>query len=473
MDSRTKGLPGPRPEGTAGGLGDGALQDAERWHAAAVGVVGRQDVARANGEVERHGLALEEIGRRGWSLLAEDLPLPVAVLRQQALTNNSRWMREFVARTGTKLAPHGKTTMSPQLFVMQMADGAWGLTLATIQQVRVARAAGINRILLANEIVGRSDIAYVLDELQGNPSFDFYCLVDSLDGARRLIDAARARAIGRPLNLLIEIGYQGGRAGCRDIDTAVAVARAAKAAEPHVALRGVEGFEGLHQSLPAAEGEQRVREFLQRIVSTAERIDAEGLFADFAGDEIILSAGGSAFYDLVVDVFAGAQVRNPARLGVVLRSGCYLTHDAGLYERSFNDVKLRSEIAQHIPGKFENALEVWAYVLSVPESRRAILGAGRRDFGHESGMPTPIKHFRPGRDARPVALTGPVGAGWEIAAVNDQHAHVVLPAAGADVRVGDLVALGVSHPCTTFDKWKLLYVVDDDYRVCSAIETFF
>src|SRR5262249_34347503 len=195
-------------------------------------------------------------------------------------------------------------------------------------------------------------------------------------------------------------------------------------------------------------------------------------------NEIILSAGGSAFYDLVVEVFRAARVRDPSRVSVILRSGCYLTHDAGVYERSFREVTQRSEVAQHIPGKFENALEVWAYVISVPEPGRAILGAGRRDFGHDGGPPTPIKHFRPGRNSRPTVLTAAAGtsaaggAGWEIAAVNDQHAHLLLPA-GADVRVGDLFGLGVSHPCTTFDKWQLLYVVDEDYRVCSAIETFF
>ena len=165
----------------------------------------------------RQSIALEQIGSQRWRLLAEDLPLPVATLRLDALANNSRWMREFITRTGVKLAPHGKTTMSPQLFAMQMADGAWGLTLATLHQVRIARAAGIERILLANELIGPRDIAYVLDELNQHPAFDFYCLVDSLEGAHQLMEAAAARAIGRPLKLLIEVGYQGGRAGCRDI----------------------------------------------------------------------------------------------------------------------------------------------------------------------------------------------------------------------------------------------------------------
>ncbi len=408
-------------------------------------------------------VSIEEIARQRWSLLSEDLPLPIAVLRRDALATNSRWMREFITRTGVKLAPHGKTTMSPQLFAMQMADGAWGLTLATMHQVRVARAAGIQRVVLANELIGPSDIAYVLDELQRDPSFDFYCLVDSLEGARRLTGAAQARSIGRPLKLLIEIGYPGGRAGCRDIDTALAIAQALKPSAPHVALCGLEGFEGLHQSLPAAEAERQVRQFLRRIVAAAERIDADGLFGT---EEIILSAGGSAFYDIVVEVFSGAQLRRP--FNVVLRSGCYLTHDAGVYERSFRILNQRSVTAQHVSGGFENALEVWAYVISVPETGRAILGAGRRDFGHDAGMPVPLKHFRPGHDSPPSKL----GGVWEIAAVNDQHAHLLVPAE-SDVRVGDMIGLGVSHPCSTFDKWQVLYIVDDEYRVCSAVQTFF
>jgi D-serine dehydratase len=152
----------------------------------------------------------------------------------------------------------------------------------------------------------------------------------------------------------------------------------------------------------------------------------------------------------------------------VLRSGCYLTHDAGVYERSFGEVRDRSATARGIVGGFRNALEVWAYVLSVPEPGRAILGAGRRDFGHDAGPPRPLKRFRPGRDSAPSAAS----AAWEIAAINDQHAHMAF-APGDEVAVGDMVGLGVSHPCTTFDKWRVLFVVDDDYRVVSAVHTCF
>ena len=406
-------------------------------------------------------LRLSQIGAQGWSLLEQDLPLPAALLRDDALDNNGRWMRDFVRRTGAQLAPHGKTTLSPQLFARQIADGAWGITLSTAQHVKVALAADVKRILLASEPIGPTEIAYLLDELRADPGLELLCLADSVEGVRRLETAAAAHPIGRPVEVLLEVGYPGGRAGCRTLDDALQVARAISASA-HLALRGVEGFEGLHQFLPADEAATKVAEFLRTQVDIAQRLDAEGLFEG----RPILTAGGSAFYDLVMRAFMAARLSQPPE--IILRSGCYLTHDAGLYERSFREVRERSATARDIDGRFQNALEVWAYVLSIPEPGRAILGAGRRDFGHDAAMPTPLKVYRPGRDARPRAAP----QGWTVAAVNDQHAHLTLPTK-ADIAVGDMVALGVSHPCTTFDKWRLMLVVDEAYRVISAVQTFF
>jgi D-serine dehydratase len=371
-------------------------------------------------------------------------------------------MRDFAARSGAKLAPHGKTTMSPQLFARQMADGAWGLTVATAHQMRVAVDAGVRRIVLANEVVGPQEIAAVLAAMRAEPGLEVFVLADGPESVRRLADGASAAGVGRPLNVLVEIGYAGGRAGCRTVNAALAVARDVAAAAPTLALAGVEAFEGLNQTLPTGEGASKVANLLADVVAAARAMDDAALF----GERVMLSAGGSAYYDMAVEAFGLAQLSRPVE--IVLRSGCYLAHDAGLYDRSFHEVLRRSAPARSIPGGFENAIEVWAYVLSVPELGRAILGAGRRDFGHDAGPPRPLKRYRPGRDATPADLD-PV---WEIVAINDQHAHMTFPAA-ADVAVGDMVALGVVHPCSTFDKWRVMFVVDDDYRVASAIQTCF
>lgn len=406
-------------------------------------------------------MPLSAVGSQGWNLLREDLPLPLAVLRADALANNSRWMRDFLARTGAILAPHGKTTLSPQLFALQIADGAWGITLSTAHHVRVARLAGVRRVLLANEPVGRQELATLMAECAADPEFELFCLVDSVEGVRRLSEAVGAANLARPLGVLLEIGDVGGRCGARDMAGAMTVARAV-AAMPDLALRGVEAFEGLHQHSPAGEGATRVRELLSRMVAVAEQLDGEALLADGSP---ILSAGGSAFYDLVTEIFAGASLSRAPQ--VILRSGCYLTHDAGLYERSFREARDRSQVVRTIEGGFHNALEVWAHVLSVPEPARAILGMGRRDFGDDAARPVPLHLFRPGRDAAPGAP--PMG---RIVAVNDQHAHLALEP-GDDVAVGDMIGFGVSHPCTTFDKWRLMAIVNEDYDVISAIETFF
>ena len=131
------------------------------------------------------GFPLGSIGAKGWNILREDLPLPVAVLRRSALTRNGAWMREYLALSGAVIAPHGKTTMSPQLFQQQIEDGAWAMTVATAQQLRICRDSGIARIVLANQLIGRQAIGYVLEEIKRDPDFDFYCLVDSVANVDR------------------------------------------------------------------------------------------------------------------------------------------------------------------------------------------------------------------------------------------------------------------------------------------------
>jgi D-serine dehydratase len=84
---------------------------------------------------------------------------PVAVLKESALAHNLRWMADFTRDAGVLIAPHGKTTMAPQLFARQLEAGAWGITFATMQQVSLGVAAGIRRIILANQLIGREDIA--------------------------------------------------------------------------------------------------------------------------------------------------------------------------------------------------------------------------------------------------------------------------------------------------------------------------
>jgi len=266
--------------------------------------------------------------------------------------------------------------------------------------------------------------------------------------------------MSQPVNVLVEGGLAGARCGVRDVATAVEVAAAVRAAAPHLALTGVEGFEGLARATDGAGRERVVREFLAFLIQIAVALDERDLF-DTA--EVLLSAGGSAFFDVVADVLTGARLSRPTR--VMLRSGCYLSEDYGLYARALDDLHKRT--GSPVPA-LEPALEVWAQVLSVPEPGLVILSAGRRDFGQDAGNPVALTHVPRGTGERRSLRD----AGWTMAAASDQHAHMAVPE-NHGVAVGDLVALGPSHPCTTFDKWRTLYLVDDDYTVTEAVPTFF
>jgi D-serine dehydratase len=402
-------------------------------------------------------LRLADVGRQGWSVLAEDLPLPLAVIRKDILEANSAWMSAFTARNGLVIAPHGKTTMAPQLFALQARDGAWAITVATVQQLEVCRRFGVARILLANQPVGPQAVDACFRALRES-ELELYCLADTIAGLRLLAEGARRQPppAGRPLRVLVEIGFPGGRTGARSLADALDVARLV-AATPGLALAGFEAFEGL---LPDPDA---VDAFLDDVVDAAEAAERESLLPPDA--PLILSAGGSAFFDRVGERFGSAAFGRPVLR--VLRSGCYLTHDVGGYEAAYRQIVGRTNLA--LPqGGLEAALEVWAYVQSRPEPGRTILTLGKRDIGHDSGLPVPMRWFRPGDMQRPE----PMPRGHAALALNDQHCHLGTPGE-SPLRVGDMVAFGIGHPCTTFDKWSLLMLVDADYRVVDAIRTFF
>ncbi len=403
------------------------------------------------------------IGGRGWNILRQDVPLPVAVLRQSAIEHNSRWMRRFIKLSGAAICPHGKTTMSPQLFHRQLEDGAWGITVATVDQLRICRAHGIGRVLMANQLVGRQAIRYVLDELHGDAAFDFYCLVDSLAGVELLAEAAAAHPVERTLQVLLEGGLRGGRAGCREKVQAAAVAEAVHAASPHLILRGIEGYEGLISGATPAERQATIEGFLDYLVELLVEGAERGWFAP---GPVLLTAGGSGYFDLVVERFARAGLDREIK--VVIRSGCYLTHDSKLYSELFEQIVARSARAREMGEGLRPALEVWALIQSMPEPGLAIATLGKRDVSFDVDLPLPQCWHHPGRQSAPQPLT----EGHAVTRLNDQHAYLSVPK-GSPLRVGDLVGFGVSHPCTTFDRWRLLYLVDDEYNVTGAIHTFF
>lgn len=403
----------------------------------------------ASGEITAAGLAAQR------PLLHEaGLCYPLLTLRESALHHNTHAMAAYCASAGVELAPHGKTMMAPQLAAAQLAAGAWGIAVATIGQLQTYRAFGFSRLLLANELVDPAGIGWLAAQLAADDGFEAYCYVDSLDGVRLLDSLLRQRPAGRPLPVLVELGHEGGRTGCRSITDAVAVARAA-AATGTLQVVGASGYEGGIGHDAGGSTLAAVAEFCRKLRALVVAVSDAGTVTGTP----IVSAGGSAYFDVVArELTRGWPAAR--RATVLLRSGAYLTHDDGFYRRI-------SPAERGAAGtlSLRAALLLWAPVLSRPEPGLALLGAGRRDVSFDEGLPVPLRVCRRG------GATEPAGE-MAVTALNDQHAYLQL-AAGAPLAAGDLVGLGISHPCTTFDKWRVIPVVDDDDRVTDAVYTFF
>jgi D-serine dehydratase len=372
---------------------------------------------------------------------------PVLTLREPALAGNLQAMAAYCASAGVELAPHGKTAMSPELAARQLASGAWGITVATIGQLRAYRAFGFPRFLLANELVDEIGIAWLADELAADPRFEAYCYVDSTDGVAILDRVLTTRPAGRRLPVLVEIGL--GRTGCRTDDQALAVAKAA-AATGTLTVAGVAGYEGSIGGDPRKQAPGPVTSFCRRLANLARTMAN-------ADSEFIVTAGGSVYFDVVTRELTADR---PAGMTVILRSGGYLFHDHGIYQAA-------TPAARGVAGSpvLRPALELWAQVMSRPEPGLALLGAGRRDVGFDAGLPVPLRVRR--RDGKAAGL-----AGAEVTGLNDQHAYLRLDP-DTELGPGDLVCLGISHPCTTLDKWRLIPVLDEQDRIIDVVHTFF
>ncbi|WP_432049160.1 amino acid deaminase [Streptomyces asiaticus] len=399
------------------------------------------------------GLTVEELAAERRSLFTGGFTTPVLALSAEALEHNLVAMERYSAAHGLAFAPHGKTSLAPQLFERQLAHGAWGITAAVPTQVRIYRAFGIQRIFLANEVVDAAALHWLAAELDADPDFRFIAYVDSVRGVELMDAALREAGARRPVDVVVELGGgEGARTGVRTEAECAAVADAV-AATGTLRLVGVAGYEG---EVPKPDGE-RVRAWLRRLTALAADFDAAGRFEDL--DEVVVSAGGSAWFDAVADVFAELPTLSRPVLKL-LRSGAYVSHDDGHYRHltPFNRVPEEGEL--------HPAFRLWAQVVSRPEPGQAFLNAGKRDAAYDLDMPEP-QLIRSARDATTRPATG-----LTVTALSDQHAWVSV-ADDTPLEVGDWVALGLSHPCTSFDKWQLIPVAESDGTVTDYIRTFF
>ncbi|GGZ86842.1 amino acid deaminase [Streptomyces spiroverticillatus] len=405
-------------------------------------------------DAEAAGLTVGELAAQRRNVFDGGFTTPLLALSAESLEHNLALLETYAERHRLAFAPHGKTSMSPQLFARQLERGAWGITAAVPHQARVYRAYGIPRIFLANELVDAAALRWLSAELDADPGFTFVCYVDSVRGVELMDAALRAAGASRPVDVVVELGAgEGARTGAR---TPADCARVADAVAATTTLRlvGVAGYEG---EVPKADGD-RVRSWLRELVTLAVEFDRAGRFSPDLG-EIVISAGGSAWFDAVADVFAEIpELSFPVMK--LLRSGAYVSHDDGHYKELTPFNRVPEE------GQLQPAFRLWAQVVSRPTPAQAFVNAGKRDAAYDLHLPE-AQVVRSARDGSVRPATGITVTG-----LSDQHGWLSTDAS-AELEVGDWVGLGMSHPCTIFDKWQLIPVVEADGTVVDFVRTFF
>jgi len=392
----------------------------------------------------------------GHAIAGGKVILPAMALRSEAIRHNLAVMSNLAAKEHFEIAPHGKTTMCPELFKWQLEAGAWGLTVANVRQAQVAVEAGATHIMVANQVVGAADAAWLA---RTAVSLDVLSLVDSVAGVSVLDEDLRHAGFERALPVLIEIGVCGGRTGVRSLGAAREVAYAVERSR-RLELVGVEGYEGSVGSDRSAQTLAAVDQYLDSIRRATVCLADEDMFG---GDRpIIVSAGGSKYFDRVIRILGRDADFSGHSTALVLRSGCYVVHDHGIYA---NTSPLGAEVPEG--ERLQPAIEVWAEVLSSPEPGLIIVGLGRRDASFDSGLPVPLEAVS--------RSTGLNIEGFEgrLVKLDDQHGYLVVDRATCRLQVGDRLAFGVSHPCTTFDKWRDVHLLDSQGRVEQILHTSF
>ncbi|WP_295893346.1 amino acid deaminase [uncultured Vibrio sp.] len=407
-------------------------------------------------------LGLTNLGHKGravaleeqvqYSLINEDISLPVAVVKQSSLQNNLQWMQRFADHHHVQLSPHCKTSMTPSFIKQQLDNGAWGITVATAVQAEVAALAGAKNIIMANQLVGKANMVIVANLIE-QFGVSFYCCADSminLDQLDTFFSQAKVT-----LNVLLERGVKGGRCGCRTGEELLELADAMQGMDA-LKLAGIEVYEGVIQG---DNQEELIRDFLNDTLSLVQTLSADKLVE---GKPIITGAG-SAWYDVVSECFA-----NLTHATAVIRPGCYAIHDTGIYLDAQSGVMARAQenggYACELGGDLESSLEVWAYVISRPEPTKAIVGLGKRDVAFDAGLPIAERGYSHGQA---ISVTG-----IKSTAVMDQHTFIEIDADN-EIQVGDMIAFSTSHPCLTFDKWRHIAICDDEYMVTHWVETCF
>jgi D-serine deaminase-like pyridoxal phosphate-dependent protein len=352
-----------------------------------------------------------------------DVDTPALLVDSAVLRKNVGCMQEVADAFAVRLRPHTKTHKSPHIARLQVEAGAKGVTVAKVGEAEVFADAGLDDILIANQVIGHEKLRR-LAQLAGRVRMAV--LVDSREGVEMLERALQGS--DNSIDVLIEIDTGKGRCGVMNA-AEIALLADLVAEAPSLQLRGVETHEG-HvpgNATSAATMEARATAAGRKLVEVAEALRGRG--------------------HAIEDVSVGSTPAAPYTASVTgvteMRPGTYV----------FNDVNQMC-IGQATPD--ECALSVLATVISRPTVDRAVLDAGSKSLFAE-----------PARQA--FAYTDYHGFGYirqapaaRITSLSEEHGVVELPEGTPFPRVGEKVEVIPNHVCPAVNLHEEFYIIDGD-----------
>lgn len=345
---------------------------------------------------------------------------PALCVDLDALERNIQRMADFFAGlqgpSHALLRPHTKTHKTPQIAHKQIAAGAKGVTCAKVGEAEVMAAAGINDILIANQIIGATKIRRLMS-LANQVK-----ITVAVDSARNIAELSEiALQMRARIGVLVEVNTGLDRCGVDTPEEALALARLVLAAR-NLEFVGLQGYEGHTVSIPNRSDRQTAAgAAIRRLLDAKEQIEGAGVSIRE------VSGGGTGTYDITGRLPEMTEIQ----------AGSYVTMDSS-YDR--------------LGLPFEQALTILATVISRTTPSRGVIDCGLKAMSTEFGLPQ--------------LLNLP---GVKLAKLSEEHAKLDFDPSsnssveGAGLMPGDKIQIVPSHGCTTINLHDQLYGIRDGY----------
>lgn len=414
-------------------------------------------------------IKIRDIPNKKWNILKQDIQFPILTINENKFNKNLISMKKYSDANNVYLAPHCKTSMSPQLLNKIEELGCWGFTAANNQQLMVLLQMGVKKIILANLITNESNLLNIFELLKKHKHVsELYVCVDSRFGVNLINKISKKYSFNKKIKVLIEIGITNSRSGIRNLSALKSLIKSIVKLPPNFILSGILFYEGAAKSNNYQITLKKVKKIIMFGITCINFLARNNLIRN---DEYIISGGGSEFFDLVV--FYIRKFNKFKKTRIIIRPGSYIAYGHGYYMSVLKKLDIRKKIL--IKNKiykaselFSPSLELWAYIISQQDDGKAILNFGKRDVSYDLGLPIPLAIYRNSKLIKKIEKNNKI----KIFKLNDQHAFIKFNK-GFDIKVGDLLKFGVSHPCITLDNWNTLFMINSNYLIKEGIKTFF